>query len=149
MLTITALAVALAQFIPPNTPLPPRTYFSPSRAWSLFVDPSHRYGGGKSTITISRQGKVQWAGEQPFTFHEAVINDEGVSAGYGYTHGEWADDGEMVIAIVGASGESLLVDETPRHGGGADDMGPSPSGEMMILQPERNIAVVLPSLHGP
>jgi hypothetical protein len=81
MIWLAALFAVLPQRYISDAPLQPFTVASPSGEWSLRVDPSSRVGAGKSTIVISKHGVVQWTGEQPFTFREAVVDDQGVSAG--------------------------------------------------------------------
>ncbi len=142
MLLLAALTLALVQRIETDASLQPRTYVSPSGEWTLHVNPSERKGAGKSTVKISKQGVVKWTGEKPFTFRDAAIGDDGVSAGYGYLDGIWSHSGAFVVALLGADGNTLLVDETQRDGRSDMHAPPEPLANRIILQPERKIAIV-------
>ncbi len=67
--------------------LNPKNYVSPSGAYVLHVDPSHRYGGGKATYRLTHKGTEVWAGVRPFTLWEAGVDDHGIVGGYAYSHG--------------------------------------------------------------
>ncbi len=149
MLMLAALFAVLPQRFVSNDALQPHTYKSASGQWSLYVDPSSRDGAGKSTLSISNQGVVKWTGEKPFTFHDAVIDDSGISAGYAYsagTEGRHDKDGEyvvgsLVIALLGADGETLLVDETPRESRNEMHMPPQPCVRQILLHPGLHSAI--------
>lgn len=138
MFTLAAIVLALAQFRGGGA-VQPHTYVSPSGEWSLFIDPSSRDGDGKSTLTISHQGKVEWRGEQSFTFRDAVINDEGVSAGLVYDSRSMFGGGE--VRLLGKDGASLLVRAiacAKEHSFGS----PGRLDLSITLQPVRNIVIV-------
>ena len=100
----------------PPPVLQPKTYSSPSGEFELFVDPSHRLGEGKGTYRLSRNGAVLWSAEQPFTLWEAVVDDEGWTAGYAYSNG-WRDHratGTLQVASFSPAGELVLDHSTRR-----------------------------------
>jgi hypothetical protein len=85
--------------------LQPATYGSPSRVFELTVDPTDRAGLGPSLSRLSRGGTQVWARELPFTFQEAVVDDQGTAAGFGYVGTPpYGRDKEFFVAIVGADG---------------------------------------------
>ena len=79
-------AAARASEGPPPV-LNPKTYLSPSGEYRLHVDPSTMYGQGKATYRLDRGGQVAWEGARPFTLWDAGVTDDGVVAGYAYSHG--------------------------------------------------------------
>ncbi|MBX3356822.1 MAG: hypothetical protein KF745_00185 [Phycisphaeraceae bacterium] len=126
----------------PPPKLQPKTYFSPSGEYSLYVDPSHLHGIGPGRYTLKRRGDTVWSKDVPFTFWEAVVSDDGRAAGYAYSHGfqGWgapAGYGDLIVALIGDNGSEIARETTPR-----DDWGhtcppsrhPSPRG--ILLQPD-------------
>ncbi len=103
------------------------TYRSPSGEYALTVDPSHLHGQGVGTYTMSRGGQTLWTRKLKFTFWEAVVTDDGVAAGYAYTHG-WRGFapkggvaegwGEFVVAILSGDGTPRLEERRARDSGG-------------------------------
>lgn len=102
-----------------------RTYTSPSREFSLEVDPSTMLGQGEALYRLSRGGKEVWAAKHPFTLWQAVVSDDGTVAGYAYQYGPGdfaaggraADPkpGKFYIAIFAPDGKARRVDATDRE----------------------------------
>ncbi len=100
--------------------LNPRTYFSPSRAYSLTVDPTDRYGGGPADCRCSQDGNVVWAHRLPYTLWDASVDDSGRVIGYAYTHGlsqDWAnaEPGELIVSLLSPDGKPLSEERYKRE----------------------------------
>jgi hypothetical protein len=117
-----ALASPLAAQRMPTPALNPVTYKSPSGKYSLTIDPSDPSGGGPATYRCAFGQKTIWSSELPFTLCDAGITDEGVTAGFGYTHGpdgylhfsENRGPGDFLVAIIDPTGKVRLKDATKR-----------------------------------
>ncbi len=142
MLVLAAIVAVFAQGTRNNTPLRPQTCVSPSGEWSLFVDPSERSGAGKSTMSISKLGTLQWSGEQTFTFQKSVISDAGVSAGFGYTEGRSSFDGALFVAVVDPSGKPALFEELGSRSSRGFHGSAEPNASHIALNHEQNLAIV-------
>src|SRR5262245_9115421 len=115
VLTFT-LALASDQ---PEPVFDPRVFRSPNGRYALVVDPTTRNGAGPGRHTFLRDGVELRAREEPFTLHGAAIGDDGMIAGYAYTHGERdaRKEGSFVVAISSRDGLDLKVVSTePRVG---------------------------------
>jgi hypothetical protein len=141
MWMLAALFALIPQRFVSNDALQPYTRASASGEWSIAVDPSTRDGAGKSTLRISRNGVVQWTGEKPFTFQDAVIDDSGTSAGYAYTGGLESGEGVLAVAVLDAQGKTLLVDETPREPRSSNHMPPQPMVRRLVLHTDRHVVI--------
>src|ERR1700752_347351 len=85
-LLVPAQRVATASEGPPPV-LNPKTYVSPSGEWRLLIDPSTMYGQGAGNCRLTQRDQVVWEGERDFTLWDAGVSDEGIVAGYAYSHG--------------------------------------------------------------
>ena len=92
-------APAFASELPPPT-LNPKRYVSPSGKYVLFVNPSDLYGRGKATYGLTLGGREVWSAEHPYTLWDARVADDGVVAGYGYSHG-WRGFSEAASRTAG------------------------------------------------
>lgn len=81
----------------------PASYSSLSGAYVLEVDPSTRQGAGPGSYRLLRDGELVWEGERPFTLVDAVVGDDGMTAGYAYTQG-LEGQGELVFALLAPDG---------------------------------------------
>lgn len=88
----------------------PQVYRSPSNAAVLTVDPSEKDGRGPATYRMVREGKELWAGKKPFTLFDAVVTDDGVTAGYAYTGGleGYPEAGRIQIVILDRGGSMRM-----------------------------------------
>jgi len=81
-----------------------------------------------------------WSADLPFTFQWAVINDRGVSAGYGFTGGlpEYEPNGEFIAAIVSPGGEVVFEERIELEVGDQRFVHdpPEPSVRGILLQPD-------------
>ncbi len=84
--------IARAGHWAPDPPFQPKTYTSPSGAYSLQVNPSHRTAKGGAAYRLRHGDEVVWTGQRPYTFLNAGVSDEGVVGGYGYACGYAASD---------------------------------------------------------
>ena len=116
----TALALLLSsQALADRGPMPKlaiRDYVSPTGEFSVRVDPSDRSGAGPATYNFSRDGQPTLTIEHPFTLVDAVVGDDGVFAGYGYSRGQSAvlDPGDFLVAIMDADGSIRMLERSPR-----------------------------------
>ena len=67
--------------------LDPKSYSSPSDAVVLTVDPSSPGGAGRADYVLRRGTTTLWQGEKPSTLWDAVVTDDGTTAGYAYSQG--------------------------------------------------------------
>ena len=109
-----ASTAAAQQELPP--PLQPYSCTSPDGHWVLQVDPTCRDGGGAGRYRSVRDGIDIWSGEKPWTFHEALVTDQGIVAGYSYSTGGLRQlaKGEFHVVILGPDGSVLLDEAHPR-----------------------------------
>lgn len=140
------LALLLALAVPAQQApeiLQPRTYVSPSGDWRLSVDPSSRFGGGKSQVAVSRHGTTAWLAELPFTYWEACVTDAGYAAGYAFTNGRRRGaGGALVIAIFGPDGSPVLEEHIERTGSGFPNGPANPYPLGAFVQPALDRFVV-------
>jgi hypothetical protein len=53
---------------------------------------------------MSRAGEVVWERELPFTLCDAIVREDGSSAGFAYPQGAWPPDGEWIVAVLAPDG---------------------------------------------
>jgi hypothetical protein len=140
------LALLLALAVPvPQEPeiLQPKTYVSPSGEWRLSVDPSSKFGDGEASVDVTHRGAETWRAELPYTFWEAVVTDAGFVAGYAFTAGRRrGSGGELVIAICGPDGASVLEERIERTGSNFHNTPPNPDPLGVFAQPALDRFVV-------
>ena len=94
------------------------TYTSPSAKWQMKIDPSDRDGCGKGNYRLTADGNEVWHGELPFTLCNAMVTDDGVTAGYAFSNGlsGYGKDGpgSLNAVIVDAGGKVRLNDVIKR-----------------------------------
>ncbi len=120
--------------------LNPKSYRSRSGEFVWTVDPSDLYGRGEGSYRLTRGGAVVWSGTRPFTLFDADVTDDGVIAGYAYTHGEQgfseagynAVMGDFVIVILDATGQLRLHEVVPRRTSRILHAPPDPLAEGLI-----------------
>ncbi|MET0553329.1 MAG: hypothetical protein ABW221_09845 [Vicinamibacteria bacterium] len=117
VLAAAALAApAAATSLAAPEPVHPATYASASGAAVLAVDPSERYGRGGARYELTRDGRVLWAGERPFTLLDARVADDGTVAGYSYDNGlqELGGPDALHLLVVDPAGGLRLDAARPR-----------------------------------
>ena len=133
-------APAFASELPPPT-LNPKRYVSPSGKYVLFVNPSDLYGRGKATYGLTLEGREAWSAEHPYTLWDARVADDGVVAGYGYSHG-WRGFseggikdgwGDFRVVIIDSTGKDRLNEATARENTGAMHSPPAPLASNLIM----------------
>ena len=123
MIIVATLALTAVAQRAPSPALNPRVYPSPSGKFAWEVDPTDLYGRGDGNYKLTKNGIAVWSGRKPFTLHEAGVTDDGVIAGYAYTHGvdgfskeggRNAGEGEFQVIIMTPTGELLLQEKVKR-----------------------------------
>lgn len=136
----------------PPPVLNPRTYVSPSGAWRLLVDPNTMYGQGAGNYRLTQHDKVVWEGERDFTLWEAGVTDDGIVAGYAYSHGwrgfppEAARDkvkrsdwnGDFRVLIIDPAGKSRLDERQKRAHSQFMHSPPQPLASGMFIDGEND-----------
>lgn len=120
-----------------------KTYLSPSAKWSLEIDPSDLYGRGKGSYRMSTDGKEVWHAELPYALCDAAVSDDGITAGYAYSHGlegmghgGYKDGpGSLHVVILDAAGAVRLNETVKRAHSGAIHASPEPVAEGFMLHP--------------
>ncbi len=125
----------------PPPVLDPKTYVSPSGAYSLLVNPSDLLGRGPADYQFTKNGKVLWEKRLPFTMWDAAVADNGSVARYGYTHG-WrgfaeegidAGMGDFIVALLSAEGKILNQETHAREHSRFHDFPPNPLAAGTVL----------------
>jgi hypothetical protein len=137
--------------------LSPATLTSPSGEYSLFADPSDRYGRGPATYTLSRSGSELWTVRLPFTLWSAQVTNKGETVGFGYQcgyHGMCYVDGvrtedKFIVAIIAPDGTLRLHDESERAVVPlmVDPNIHSPTGTDIILDEENNCVSIVVTIN--
>ncbi|RKY16710.1 MAG: hypothetical protein DRQ55_17430 [Planctomycetota bacterium] len=85
-----------------------------------------------------------WEGEQPFTFVDADVGDDGMVVGYGYTGGVgvWGDLGELVFALLAPDGTLRGEQRERRVPSRFLHMSPTPGALGVVLQREAGVALL-------
>jgi sugar lactone lactonase YvrE len=133
------LALPIATRQGPLPDLQPRTYTSSDGHWTLFVDPTQRDGGGPGRYRCARDGNPMWSGAKPWTFCDAVVTNEGISAGYSYSEGglQTGARGEFHVVIIAANGDVWLDESHERVASKVMmDASPDPRGTGVFYQSE-------------
>lgn len=136
---VAALALLLSsQALADTGPTPNlaiRDYISPTGDFSVRVDPSDRSGAGPATYSFRRDGQPALAIEHPFTLVDAVVGDDGVFAGYGYSRGQSAvlDPGDFLVAIMDADGGIRMLERSPRSESPYLHTDPDPTAEGVFI----------------
>lgn len=140
-LVLVFVAAAFGQTASAND-FPPKTYVSPSGENSLSVDPSDREGSGKAHYLLKHNGEVAWSGEEPFTFWNAFVTDDGTFGGYAYSEGYSRDSGEFIVSLIDAKGTARTISKTAREGSHYLHTAADPKADGIFAQPENNRFVV-------
>lgn len=85
MRLLLVLSAALSFYQTPV--LNPTPYRSANEAFVLDVDPSEPDGSGSGHCRLTRDGRVVWERQHPFTFFEAAVANDGTVAGVAYSLG--------------------------------------------------------------
>ncbi len=142
-------APAVAQWQSPPT-LNPKKYTSPSGKFVLFVNPSDLYGRGKADYELTDGGRKVWSSEKPYTLWDASVTDDGVVAGYAYSHG-WAGYaeaginaglGDFRVVIIDPRGQERLNRITKRETSHFPHMPPDPRASGLIMDVANDRLVV-------
>ena len=88
----------------------PKTYTSPSGAYTVTIDPDDRHAEHGATVTIRRQGRQVWSGKMAVTLLKASITEDGTVGGYGFGSGN--KRGFHVI-LLDSQGKIRLDQQTP------------------------------------
>jgi hypothetical protein len=145
---VCCVAPASGQIV--QQPVDPKIYASSSGTFAFAVDPSDVYGRHGATYRLNKHGKEVWSKAFPFTLFGAAITETGIVAGYGYTFGEWggqesegpAQPGDMVVAIVDASGSLRLKQVIKRWPSAGIQSRPLPSAYGLIVDEPNDRLVV-------
>jgi hypothetical protein len=133
----------------PPPVLNPKTYKSASGQFALRVDPGDMLGRGGATYRLTKAGREVWSGKKAYTLWDAGVTDEGVVAGYAYSHG-WRGFSKKGIAvgmgdfravILDARGVERMERVTERKEGGMHSP-PNPLGEGMVLDAANDRMVI-------
>lgn len=98
----------------------PKTYVSPSKEYTLSVNPGDREGIGAATYRLSRKSRTVWEGKRPFTLWQAGVTDDGTVAGYAYSFGLEGGGagpnayGDFEIVILDSTGATRLDQKIKR-----------------------------------
>jgi hypothetical protein len=139
-MTFPVVCLLLTSQLAPD--LDPREYTSPSGEYVLRIDPSARNGLGRGSYSLRKGGTQVWMRDLPFTLRDAVVADDGTSAGFGHPETGYDDEGELVVALLSPSGEVLLEDRRKRVPGRHIHAAPAPHPIRTFLQPESRLATV-------
>ncbi len=140
---------AVASEGPPPT-LNPKHYTSPSGRYALFVNPSDLYGRGKATYRLTLEGREVWSAEKPYTLWDACVGDDGVAAGYAYSHG-WRGFseagfkdgmGDFRVVIIDPQGKERLNHATNREDSRFFHTPPNPLGAGLVMDAANDRLVV-------
>jgi hypothetical protein len=121
---------------------PPKTYSSPSGNYSLAIDPSDREGAGKARYVLKHGGEIAWSGDEPFTFWDAFVADDGTFGGYAYTEGYSRDAGEFIVALLDPKGNVRMSEKAPRKFSPYLHTAGDPKASGIFAQPEADRFVV-------
>lgn len=120
----------------------PKTYSSPSRQYSLFVDPSDRSAAGGAHYVLRRGPQVVWSGDKAFTLWDAFVTDDGMAGGYAYSAGYDRDAGDFVVALLDSTGSLRLEERKPREGSHFLHTAADPKARGLFVNPEARRFVV-------
>jgi hypothetical protein len=107
----------------PVPPLNPKSYTSTSGKYSITVDPTDIYGRGPGKYELKKDAHTLWEKQLPYTLQEACVSDEGIVAGYSYTHGmegfseegHAAGPGEFIVSILSPDGSNIAEERHRRE----------------------------------
>jgi hypothetical protein len=118
--------------------LQPYRRTSPDNHWALSVDPTARDGSGPAKYRFTHDGKDAWSGEKPWTFWDAIVTDDGFSAGYAYSQGgvRMFAEGEFHAVILAPDGSVRLDDVRKREFSHFEHEPPDPLGQGIFEQPD-------------
>lgn len=96
--------------------LNPKTYFSHSGDFSLYVNPSDKHGKAGATYRLNRNNEIVWEGKRSYTLWEAGVTDDGTIGGYAYSSGPsgWRDNGAFEVVILDPHGRERAHKITKR-----------------------------------
>ena len=134
----------------PPSVLHVKTYSSPSAKWSLEIDPGDLHGCGKGGYRMSAAGRKAWSAELPFTLCDAVVNDDGITAGYAYSHGlegmgpggDKDGPGSLHIVILDGTGAVRLNETVKRKESRMLHAVPEPVARGFVLHPRDDRFIV-------
>ena len=120
-----------------------RSYASPSGKWTLEIDPSDRFGRGPGDYRMMKDNAEVWHDRLPFTLCEAAVLNDGVTVGYGYSHGVEGfgkggfkdGPGTLNVVILGPQGELRLNEAMKRESTRVIHGLPEPRATGMLLFP--------------
>lgn len=117
----------------------PYTRTSPDGTWSVYVDPTERYGEGPANYRVRHGDDLVWASEKPWTMRDAAIDDNGRVAGYAYSRGSSPAKRPGVFhALMLAADGSVAFDEQHARSYRQNVSEPTlwPAGSAVCVQPE-------------
>ncbi len=145
-LLVGCLDVLASLRLPPPV-LQPEQYSSPSGRYVLTVRPNDIYGRGTGLYQLEKDGVEVWSGEKAYTLWDAAVTDNGVVAGYAYSHG-WrgfaksggieAGMGDMIAAIFENDGALRMERFYPRTMSSYLHAAPAPLVPGLIMDPEHD-----------
>ncbi|MCP4196971.1 MAG: hypothetical protein GY762_07440 [Proteobacteria bacterium] len=112
-----------------------REYSSPSGDYVLRVDPEARNGMHGAEYVMRRRDRVVWEKALSRTLWNAVVSDDGIVGGYGYSELGSSDDsvGSFHVLVIGQHGELLANDRTQRTLSHHMHTASDPKAESLIL----------------
>lgn len=133
--------------------LDPKTYTSSNGEYELLVDPGEMDGSGSGVHKLRRRGVEIWAKDLPYTLCDVVLTDQGIAAGYAYTHGYdgRGRDSAIVIVILNTDGTERLAERRPREHSGLLSTPPSPYApliDQIFVDEEHDRFVVQTEVYG-
>jgi len=99
-----------------NTTINPKTFYSPSNEFSLYVNPSNKMGHHSGEHIFRENDKILWEKTFPFTLFSSKIMDNGTIIGYAYDLGfsGFRGPGNYYFVIINKSGDFRLNEKIER-----------------------------------
>jgi len=148
--SLLSIDAAFASEGPPPI-LNPQQISSPSGKFTVHLKPTDLHGRGPGHVTMTEDGKTRYAIKKPYTFWDAKVTDEGVVAGYAYTHG-WrgfakeggfrAGMGDFHVVILNANGGEVCNHVIKRTHSRFLHTPPNPLAKGVLLDPSNNRFIV-------
>jgi len=118
-------------------PLNPFTVKSPSGRIALWVNPSEEYGDGPAFYRATKDGKLLWQANLPYTVNTIAITDSGLAAGCASIFGP---KNIPYIAVIEISGDGIayVLDRISQDGPQPVDSPRQPQVGGILLDPDHD-----------
>ena len=133
LLSSAALSPGQMQRDPPQSQF---TTISASGSTKFWTNPYEPYGGEKSFCRMTKNGKVVWQKDLPFSFEEAHISDSGTISGLAHTSG--GKYGQFTIVILDPNGRVAMKHHFSMWNTMIADGHLMPRSQGMIFDPDHN-----------